>query len=456
MVPSASPRFALLASLLLLAPVLSAQIHWETNYEKAIEKSKSQKSLLFIAINMEGERANEEALKVHYKDRQILKLSKLCVNLFAAANPGGKSGKRISGVSYEQAAQIEMRVREKFLGIGPDQDVVAPQHLFVSPEGKVLLSVSYRITVGELEWMFVTALKKLDPSFEWPETGRMRAPKRLKMGYEAPKAPATQVPSKEEIDKIIKDLRKGRGAFKHNMDKIALILRSDDKAAIQFAGSTLKSRWVGDGRRVSILEQIGKVSPKAWYVIVKDYVDSKNDKVRDAAIVAARKLAEKKLATSLKKQLSKEKDSRIKGHLLRALAACSPKDETAIRAIARALKGNDEELRIQAVAALALLEKRKAVHDYLSKALSDASGQVRSTAAYAIGVRREKELRQALEAVLATEQEAGAKKWMETARTCLEGGDGKAFESFLVDVVGDKRERGTRGASKKGKKNRKK
>jgi len=448
---SPSSKTVALASLLLCAPGLAAQIRWQTDFEKAVDKSKTEKKLLFIAVNMEGERANEELLRLHYRDGKISKLSKSCVNLFASANPGGKRGSRVSGLSHDQAAQIEMRVREKFLGIGPDQDVVAPQHLLVSPEGKILLSVSYRITVGELEWMIVTALRKLDPQFEWTLSDRMRAPKRLKMGYEAPKATPPKIPTKQEIELIIKDLRKGRRSFKGNMDQLTTILRSNDKAAIQFVESTLKSRWVRGGRRASILEQIGRMSPKSWHVVIKDYLTSREEDVRDAAIVSSGKLAETKLAPALKKQLGKEADSKIRGHLLRALVACSPKDRSAIKAIEKAMKGSDVELRMQAIVAASMLEDRKAVIKLMSEALQDVSSQVRSTVAYSIGTRREKSLRGALEMCMESEQDEDAKKWMEAARTCLDGGDGKAFESFLVDVVGDKREKGGKG-KKRGKK----
>ena len=333
-----------------------------------------------------------------------------------------------------------MKVREQFLKIPEKTDVVAPQHLFVSPEGKVLLSVPYAITVGELEWMFVEAIKKVDPEFKWTLDGRARAPMRLKYGYAVPKAKGEKAPSQEEVAKILEDLKKGKVRFRDMGEKINVILRSDSEEAIKYVQGFIGSRWMQDGRRITMFESIGKNSPRPWYVIVEPFVSyTEDDDVRKAAIVATGQLGEKKCLKTLKKQLKKEKVVALEGQILRAMAKLGPKDRSVMTVIKKALKNpkESEELRTHAVVAAGLLEDRKMVTELLGKALGDPSAKIRSTAAYAIGIRRDKQLLPNVNMVLQNEKDGSVKAWLEAAVKAINGSNEDSFDRFLEDVVGD-------------------
>ena len=433
---SFSVSAALPASLMLMQ---GRTIVWQTEFEKALKKAKTEKRILFVAINMAGERANDEAVRVHYRDSRILSLAKHSVNLFATADRQGASGQRFPGLSWAQANRIEMRVREQFLKIPADTDVVAPQHLFISPQGKILLSVPYQITVGELEWMFAEALSKNDPQFKWTLDGRARAPMRLKYGYQKTTPAGNKAPSKEEVQEVLDDLRKGRVDFWDIADQVGVIIRSDNEDAIKYVKSFIHSRWVRTNSRIDLIEAIGKSSPKPWYVIVDPFVGDKKENVREAAIVAMAALGEKKGLKTLKKQLKKEKDATIEGRCLRAMAKLAPKDKSVISAIKKVLKNtkSSEELRMHAIVAAGLLENRKVVSDVLAMALADPSAKPRSTAAYAIAVRRDKELLENLRAVLEREKNLAVKHWLTSAVKAIEGSNDEAFKDFLKDIVGD-------------------
>ena len=88
-----SPMAHLPASSMCSTVMQGRMISWQTDFDKAMALAKAEKKVVFIAINMEGERANEEAVRVHYKDSRILSLSKSTINLFATADRGEK-GKR--------------------------------------------------------------------------------------------------------------------------------------------------------------------------------------------------------------------------------------------------------------------------------------------------------------------------------------------------------------------------
>lgn len=413
-------------------------ISWQVDFDKAMETAKAEKRIVFVAINMEGERANDEAVQVHYKDSRLLSLSKFTINLFATADKNEKR-KRFSGLTYDQANKIEIKVREQFLQIPENTDVVSPQHLFISPEGKVLLSVPYAITVGELEWMFVEALKKNDPEFKWTLDGRARAPMRLKYGYAIPKPIGAKAPTKEEVDKILADLRKGKVRFRDMAEKMNIVIRSDSEDAIKYVQGFIGSRWMQDGRRITLFESIGKYSPSPWYVVVEPFLGYEDDDVRKAAIVATGRLGEKKCLKSVKKQFKKEKVAALQGRCLRAMARLGPKDRTVMNAIKKVLKSTkaSEELRMNAVVAAGLLEDRKMVTELLGKALGDPSAKIRSTAAYAIGIRRDKVLLPNLNMVLQQEKDQSVKTWIEAAVKAIDGSNEDTFDRFLEDVVGD-------------------
>ena len=110
-----------------------------------------------------------------------------------------------------------------------------------------------------------------------------------------------------------------------------------------------------------------------------------------------------------------------------------------MNAIKKTLKASKatEELRMHAVVAAGLLEDRKVVSELLGKALGDTSPKIRSTAAYAIGVRRDKVLLPNVNMVLQSEKDGSVKAWMEAAVKAINGGNEDTFDRFLEDVVGD-------------------
>ena len=156
------------------SPAAHGQIQWATSLDDALEKAKAEKRVIFVAMNMDGERANDEIAADHYKDPILVKLSRNTINLFCSNNLHKKSGgcTRCKGTTCAAHRKSDFDVRRKILGVDGDAALVAPQHLFVSPEGKVIHSAAYFITKGELEWMWVDAIREIQPTFDWAPGGR--------------------------------------------------------------------------------------------------------------------------------------------------------------------------------------------------------------------------------------------------------------------------------------------
>ncbi|HEU4419522.1 MAG TPA: hypothetical protein VFT55_11330, partial [Planctomycetota bacterium] len=226
-----------LAGLAGLAPstCLLAQsgIRWNPSFDDAVAAAKAENKVLVLAFNMAGERANDELVADHYKDPTLARLSLQTVNVFCSI----ATEARVPGVTASQQQAAEQKARLQVLKIGPGEDVIAPQHVFLDPNGVVLSSVAYRVTKGELEWAWVDAIRKVDPKFEWTPSPGARAPGRL--GFGAVERGRNQTaPTKAQVAEALKELKKSRGGILRNLASFELVMRSDEPDAIAFVEAT--------------------------------------------------------------------------------------------------------------------------------------------------------------------------------------------------------------------------
>jgi len=444
---------------LLAASTASAQIQWARSLDDALTEAKSKNTAVFVALNMDGERANDQMVEDHYRDSILVKLSANTVNLFCSANVHGNGRcKRCKGTTCSIHRANDYQVRRKILKVDGETSVVAPQHLFLSPDGEIIHSASYFITKGELEWLWAQAIQSVQPEFKWTPSDRYRAPASMRKGG-ADKTPLDQKPpTKEEVEQALKDIKNatsnfgsgGGGDIRGQMRQWAkrmentqknsrILIRSDDKRALDWGKTSLRSY----GRfRESLIRDIGKFSPHPWAKLIEESLEDKSDGVRKTTIIATGQIANPKSASKLRKVLKKEKEEALQGQILRALAACSPANRSTIRAIAKAAKSNKSELvRAHAVVAAGKLEDRDAVTEILQVALQDESSKVRSVAAYVIGVRLDKAMTDSLLSVMQAEPEDAVKSWMQKALDAIKSGDNKAFKTFLATMLDGKGER---------------
>jgi HEAT repeat protein len=406
-------------------------IRWTPAFDDAMAAAKADNKVVLFAFNLAGERANDEMIADHYKDATLAKLSAATINVFCsiAAEP------RVPGVTVSQQQAAEQRARLEVLAIGPGEDVIAPQHVFVGPDGKVLSAVAYRVTKGELEWAWVDAIRKVDAKFEWQVSPGARAPRQLGFGA-VERGKNEKAPTKAEVAEALKELKKSRFGILRNLKSVELLMRSDEPDAIAFVESTLKT--VPSGSRGGAIETIGLISPKAYHAVVAPYLSDREEDTRYAAAAAIEHLAEAKALPATMKQWKVEKAERVRGRLLRALAASAPTNKDVVTQIDKVLAQEQSgDLRAHAVLALALIEDKAKVTEGLSQALRDKSPKVRSTAAFALASRRDADAAHRLDEAASREEEPETKAWMEEAAKVVRGGDAKAFVNFLERVLAE-------------------
>ncbi|MCH2107116.1 MAG: hypothetical protein MK291_10790, partial [Planctomycetes bacterium] len=175
---------AALAAAILSAPLTAGDIKWQGDYEAVLATAAAESRVVFVAVNMVGERANERMLKDVYTEKKIEELAELTLNVVASNcwQEGASACKAFKPLSLEELRELDVRIRGEVLRPDDQGYVVAPQHVFLSPDGGVILSVPYEVTIHELEWCFVTAIQSLDPEADVAMSSKARAPKRLILG----------------------------------------------------------------------------------------------------------------------------------------------------------------------------------------------------------------------------------------------------------------------------------
>ena len=370
---------------------------------------------------------NEEMLADHYKDSRLGKLSKHTINLFCSVS----KDRKINGVSVADQNRNDIDVRTRVMKSAPGEWVIAPQHIWVDPDGKILSSVPYLVTKAQLEWTWVQAIQKFDPSFEWKLPEAAHAPKRLRLDGKATRgSKEDQPPKPEEVEKALEEIRKSRRGWRKARENFDMILRSDNPKAIALAEQFMRSSGVD--RKLMTIRNIGRRSPKPWAEIVEPYLSDKEPELRRAAAQALGEIGNPKSKKALSKAMkSRKEDSSVRGAAMQALSKLDPGDRTLGREIAKALgPKSDETLRLHAVQSAARLEKRKDVEAYLGQALSDSSELVRKTAILMIAERRDAALLAAIKTAMQNEKSEECKQLAAAAEKAIAGGDLKAFAAL--------------------------
>lgn len=411
-------RIAVLAACAL--PVAAqGKIAWETDLQAALAKAKDANKPLVACFSMAGERVCDVIIAEHYTDPRIVELSRNTINLFCS--PHGTEVQR----------ELEKRVRIDLLKKDASTWMVAPQHVVFMPDGELVWAVPYYVTAGELEWMWVQAIRKVRPDFPWEPGDRYRAPRALAAKLTEAKEQQAPPPTQAEIKAMLKQIKRGFGGYYGAREKLPIIVRNEGNQAKTFVERLLRANDTSPAERTAILAIIAANAPRSWWTVCKCVLEDDRESVRFAAVDTMRQLGDKRAAKTLLARWRKDESEKVRGAILQALVACGPTNGKVVKLVPFVLQDYKvEDLRVQAAIAIASLDDKQAVHEGLEAALSDESPRVRSTAAWAIASRRELELLPALQAAAKAEHAGDAKKWLAAGVAVLEGGEMDAFEGF--------------------------
>lgn len=144
-------------------------IRWEVSLKEALKKAQAENRPILVAINMDGEVANEELASRTYLDRKLVDLASKTVNLIGSAGTHSqvlvslgdatkkKACSRFKSVTCEEHQAVEKAVRRQYFK--NSDEMVAPQHLTLKPNGQLIDLRRYQVSAQELEKMISAAIQ---------------------------------------------------------------------------------------------------------------------------------------------------------------------------------------------------------------------------------------------------------------------------------------------------------
>ncbi len=447
------------------APPQRGALTWSPRWDDAFATATADKRVVFLAINMDGEAANDRMASRVYSDPQVVAASKLTVNLVASRfehAPEGKPCARFGGVTCTEHRRVEGAARDSVLKSDAAGFTVAPQHIFLSADGAVLLSVPYEISAQELVWCFHEALAVVDPAAARQVQVSGRAPRRLIKGgvFDPSAIPGANLspPTREEVLAIVKEMRSSMWSV-NRLQNIQRLLLSSEPEAIEQIENELKNDlfgrrgWVqgdptnpGGGRGADykdrLMHGIGVLSPHAYWKLVTGFLEHDDEKLRHEAIVALEQLAAPESVPAITRAISKEKDSVRRKDLYRALGSAGANDEKARKALLKALTSEKDALvRRNALFALGWFPPNAESDKALADALNKGAAEERSAAALASALSRNQAWVEIIKKAEAAEENPQVKECLEAASGVLAGAGLTTLRGHVRRVCEDELER---------------
>lgn len=432
----------------------AAGIQWCENYADTLARGAAESKVVMLALNMDGERANNTMAQITYKDREVVGLTAevLCVVGSAYTHNSSGTCSRFGTVSCADHQTVEKASRSGELARDPGGLSIAPQHVFIGPDGKVILSVPYLISKAELSWCLVEAQRSLDPEIKLKLPSGARPPKRLVQEgvlvlakstgkTERPARSVGPATLEEALDLIDKLRKGGRGTGK--IQSLARIMTCDEDEPREFTMQQLRG-GLGKkpGRLRDLVHTIGVTAPASYWEVVAEYASNHDPMMREEAAAALEQLASPESVKIISKVLKKEKDGRIRGTWLRALASAGAGESKVRSAVLKAFKKEkDHEAKTGAIVALGYLVAHKDVDDAIKEAFASQDHDQLLAAACAMALTRNKQWREFLWPMVKQEAEGELHDALLGCLEVLTLGRLESLGAPLAEVCGDQVQR---------------
>jgi hypothetical protein len=369
------------------APALDEkQIAWMPSYPEAVRRARDEKKPLLVAFNMDGEIACDALAETTYRDKKLVEKSRsfLCVICCTGKHEetvgadGVAQCRRFGRVGCADHRQCEVKASDALIG---SDVVIAPQHVIVAPDGRVIARRAWQLSVQELTRMMDAALRLIG----------------------APGAPPPPDPKAERarIEELLHQAEKASYWRKDEYVKQIVDLETEQSRAMLLA--YLARRDANDDTRVAIVTALGRKGDYTVLDVLRKATRDGKAYVALAAVDALGKIGLPEAKEDLKKLLGAFQAGNDYGRVLRAYAACGPDDAGVRDLVLKRAKGSDQNVRAHAIAALASLKSSPEIDEFLKKALDDDITVPRACAAWAVGMGRHHNCRKQLEKLAVTE-----------------------------------------------------
>lgn len=394
----------------------AARILWETDFDKALERAATDKKPLFVAFLMDNEPANDQTIKEHYTDAEIVDLTSRFVCLVCCigehkSEDGGCT--KFPGITCAQHQAIEKKARARWM-VG--DDVCCPQHVFCNSKGEVVKRKVYVIPKDTLAKCLARTLLV---------TGGNTAGLRPDMLVDE---------EKMKVDGWIKDLDS------NNLEVREAALRglgyADDPRALPAVVRQCDASHDAATREAAI----SALARKGHYEAVKPLTALLKDKSAPILIRVAESLDTVQMPEAVPDLLAaakKEERDRVLGVMLRAAARSQGSNVEVRELCLRTFKSASSQLKGHVMVALGHLDTDKKIVDAMLPLMKNRNQNTRGLAAWVLGGQHTPESTKALAELQRTEKSPEMTRLLAAAvkhnrGEVVEGYD-SMFHTFLSD-----------------------
>jgi len=379
---------------------------------------------IMVAFVMKGEPANEQVMREHFRHRDIIELSRRFVCVVACPTlKGTKKGVRYDGtegdvsidlgsVAPDEITRVEREARTRLLAASR---VSCPQFVFVAPDGKtILLRHVWMLPKAELEEKMKLAL-----AFHSPD-----------------KAGASYKGQRDRVSELmVKAVDKDKSVRRPALTTLAGL---DDPRIAPFLVRRTRRSVTSEQRHEAIftmgVRANAKVLPR-----LHELLRARDLKTRVHAAVAIGKVGMVDSVSQLERSLKREKQDRVRSHLLRALAATCDDPAVIEARLASVLKRRAELDLLVALYLVKDLEPTEALKRAVKRLIGNSNKNVRTGAYVAVGTLQFVDYIKSLKSRLSREKgmPKAACQW---ALSCLGEGEFEGDEdpeTYAYDLLPD-------------------
>ncbi|MCB9831518.1 MAG: HEAT repeat domain-containing protein [Planctomycetes bacterium] len=370
-------RFAVAVLLFPLIAALSAfrtapervagddRILWEKSWKEAVKRAKAESRPIMIHFNMDDEPACRNMARDHFKNDKVIALSKQFVCVLGSLGEHGDEDvfpgtdgecRRFGTVTCAEHRQTESEARADIM---QTDTVTAPQFVFATPEGKVLVRRPWDLPSSELIELMNRALYYYNPDLS-PEEAAKR--------------------DKEALAQLLEEGASDNAATrKKALDSLA---KRDDPEIIEFLiGQT--SPDVDEVKRNEAVRAIGEARNPNCLPCLMGLITDRSTMLRKNTLIALMKLGLRECVGAIVKAYGVENSERNQALMARTVTVCDPEGVEARKFLKKAIGSRRELVRAHSVRALLDVKMNDGELDKIaSLAKGDTDTTVRAVSCY--------------------------------------------------------------------------